>query len=56
MTGTQSRLERRGTDLRPAGAALPTLAWVVITVFAVQKWFRGEPRREGTRGTGPCRN
>lgn len=27
------------------GAALTTLAWVVITVFAVQKWFRWEPRR-----------
>ncbi|MEU8436515.1 ABC transporter permease [Streptomyces sp. NPDC029216] len=27
------------------GAALTTLAWVMITVFAVQKWFRWEPRR-----------
>ncbi|MEU9255810.1 ABC transporter permease [Streptomyces sp. NPDC048270] len=27
------------------GATLTTLAWVVITVFAVQKWFRWEPRR-----------
>ncbi|MBT2543506.1 ABC transporter permease [Streptomyces sp. ISL-44] len=27
------------------GAALNTLAWVMITVFAVQKWFRWEPRR-----------
>ncbi|MBW5485182.1 ABC transporter permease [Streptomyces bambusae] len=27
------------------GAALTTLAWMVITVFAVQRWFRWEPRR-----------
>ncbi|MDX3535401.1 ABC transporter permease [Streptomyces sp. MB09-01] len=27
------------------GAALNTLAWVMITMFAVQKWFRWEPRR-----------
>ncbi|WP_327414863.1 ABC transporter permease [Streptomyces sp. NBC_01233] len=27
------------------GAGLNTLAWVMITVFAVQKWFRWEPRR-----------
>ncbi|WP_405830898.1 MULTISPECIES: ABC transporter permease [unclassified Streptomyces] len=27
------------------GAVLNTLAWVMITVFAVQKWFRWEPRR-----------
>ncbi|MFJ3927928.1 ABC transporter permease [Streptomyces sp. NPDC090022] len=37
-TGTEA-----GTDL--ARAALVTLAWIVITVFAVQKWFRWEPRR-----------
>ncbi|MFG2982995.1 ABC transporter permease [Streptomyces sp. NPDC048258] len=27
------------------GAALTTLAWIMITVFAVQRWFRWEPRR-----------
>ncbi|RSS82434.1 ABC transporter permease [Streptomyces sp. WAC06614] len=27
------------------GAALTTLAWAVISVFAVQRWFRWEPRR-----------
>ncbi|MFD6183494.1 ABC transporter permease [Streptomyces goshikiensis] len=30
-------------DLLTAG--LTTLAWIMITVFAVQKWFRWEPRR-----------
>ncbi len=30
-------------DLVPA--SLVTLAWTVITVFAVQRWFRWEPRR-----------
>ncbi|MFE3553673.1 ABC transporter permease [Streptomyces sp. NPDC059193] len=35
-----------GTDAAGLlGAALTTLAWVVITVFAVQRWFRWEPRR-----------
>ncbi|MGA4957318.1 ABC transporter permease [Streptomyces lavendulocolor] len=28
-----------------AGAALTALAWTVISVFAVQRWFRWEPRR-----------
>ncbi|MET9320128.1 ABC transporter permease [Streptomyces sp. NPDC003038] len=32
-----------GGDL--LGAAVPALAWIVITVFAVQRWFRWEPRR-----------
>ncbi|MFJ3519586.1 MULTISPECIES: ABC transporter permease [unclassified Streptomyces] len=32
-----------GGDL--LGAGLNTLAWTVITVFAVQRWFRWEPRR-----------
>ncbi|MFJ3879187.1 ABC transporter permease [Streptomyces sp. NPDC090077] len=32
-----------GYDL--LGAALTTLAWMIITVFAVQRWFRWEPRR-----------
>ncbi|MFF3618209.1 ABC transporter permease [Streptomyces sp. NPDC002467] len=32
-----------GTDLLVAG--LGALAWTVITVFAVQRWFRWEPRR-----------
>ncbi|MCB5169663.1 ABC transporter permease [Streptomyces bambusae] len=27
------------------GAALTALAWIVITVFAVRRWFRWEPRR-----------
>lgn len=27
------------------GAGLGALAWIVITVFAVQRWFRWEPRR-----------
>lgn len=27
------------------GAALTTLAWIMVTVFAVQRWFRWEPRR-----------
>ncbi|MFF3243337.1 ABC transporter permease [Streptomyces sp. NPDC002870] len=27
------------------GAALTTLAWTAISVFAVQRWFRWEPRR-----------
>ncbi|MEV3989551.1 ABC transporter permease [Streptomyces sp. NPDC049837] len=27
------------------GAALTALAWTVISVFAVQRWFRWEPRR-----------
>lgn len=27
------------------GAALSTLAWMIVTVFAVQRWFRWEPRR-----------
>lgn len=27
------------------GAGLSALAWIVITVFAVQRWFRWEPRR-----------
>ncbi|MEV6331352.1 ABC transporter permease [Streptomyces sp. NPDC051909] len=27
------------------GAALTTVAWIVISVFAVRKWFRWEPRR-----------
>ncbi|MCX5196435.1 ABC transporter permease [Streptomyces sp. NBC_00249] len=26
-------------------AALTTLAWIMVTVFAVQRWFRWEPRR-----------
>ncbi|MFD3325162.1 ABC transporter permease [Streptomyces sp. NPDC058701] len=32
-----------GGDL--LGAALITLAWTAISVFAVQRWFRWEPRR-----------
>ncbi|WP_374774720.1 ABC transporter permease [Streptomyces sp. NBC_01310] len=32
-----------GGDLM--GAGLGALAWIVITVFAVQRWFRWEPRR-----------
>ncbi|QGV82710.1 ABC transporter permease [Streptomyces ficellus] len=32
-----------GGDL--AGAALTALAWTVVSVFAVQRWFRWEPRR-----------
>ncbi|MFI1283292.1 MULTISPECIES: ABC transporter permease [unclassified Streptomyces] len=32
-----------GGDLM--GAGLCALAWIVITVFAVQRWFRWEPRR-----------
>ncbi|MEV8534878.1 ABC transporter permease [Streptomyces sp. NPDC051211] len=32
-----------GGDLMTA--AVVTLAWTVITVFAVQRWFRWEPRR-----------
>ncbi|MEJ8643583.1 ABC transporter permease [Streptomyces sp. MS1.HAVA.3] len=32
-----------GGDL--LGAGLGALAWIVITVFAVQRWFRWEPRR-----------
>ncbi|MFD7916379.1 ABC transporter permease [Streptomyces sp. NPDC059752] len=32
-----------GGDL--LGAGLSTLAWIVISVFAVQRWFRWEPRR-----------
>ncbi|MCB5182544.1 ABC transporter permease [Streptomyces antimicrobicus] len=32
-----------GQDL--AGAALVTLAWAMISMFAVQRWFRWEPRR-----------
>ncbi|APU41470.1 MULTISPECIES: ABC transporter permease [unclassified Streptomyces] len=32
-----------GGDL--LGAGLTTLAWIVISVFAVQRWFRWEPRR-----------
>ncbi|MFF8292798.1 ABC transporter permease [Streptomyces sp. NPDC016309] len=28
-----------------AGAALTAVAWTVISVFAVQRWFRWEPRR-----------
>ncbi|GAA3393164.1 ABC transporter permease [Streptomyces roseoviridis] len=27
------------------GAALTTVAWIVLSVFAVRKWFRWEPRR-----------
>ncbi|WP_418957918.1 ABC transporter permease [Streptomyces tritici] len=27
------------------GAGLTTVAWIVLSVFAVQKWFRWEPRR-----------
>ncbi|MCX2178996.1 ABC transporter permease [Streptomyces sp. SKN60] len=27
------------------GAVLTTVAWIVISVFAVRKWFRWEPRR-----------
>uniref|UniRef100_A0AAU2JPH5 Transport permease protein n=1 Tax=Streptomyces sp. NBC_00049 TaxID=2903617 RepID=A0AAU2JPH5_9ACTN len=27
------------------GAAVTALAWIMITVFAVRKWFRWEPRR-----------
>lgn len=27
------------------GAAVTALAWVVVSVFAVQRWFRWEPRR-----------
>ncbi|MFF5783936.1 ABC transporter permease [Streptomyces sp. NPDC012693] len=27
------------------GAALTTVAWIVLSVFAVQRWFRWEPRR-----------
>ncbi|MFJ8162082.1 ABC transporter permease [Streptomyces sp. NPDC096136] len=27
------------------GAALTTLAWIMVTVFAVRRWFRWEPRR-----------
>ncbi|MET9609698.1 ABC transporter permease [Streptomyces sp. NPDC006512] len=26
-------------------AAVTTLAWIMVTVFAVQRWFRWEPRR-----------
>lgn len=32
-----------GGDL--LGAGLTALAWIVITVFSVQRWFRWEPRR-----------
>ncbi|MEW2583117.1 ABC transporter permease [Streptomyces virginiae] len=32
-----------GGDL--LGAGLTTLAWIMISVFAVQRWFRWEPRR-----------
>ncbi|MFD4741858.1 ABC transporter permease [Streptomyces virginiae] len=32
-----------GGDL--LGAGLNTLAWIVITVFSVRRWFRWEPRR-----------
>ncbi|MFE0605955.1 ABC transporter permease [Streptomyces sp. NPDC058892] len=32
-----------GGDL--LGAGLNVLAWIVISVFAVQRWFRWEPRR-----------
>ncbi|MFC9582683.1 ABC transporter permease [Streptomyces yangpuensis] len=32
-----------GGDL--LGAALTALAWIMISVFAVQRWFRWEPRR-----------
>ncbi|MEV7522767.1 ABC transporter permease [Streptomyces sp. NPDC091371] len=32
-----------GGDL--LGSAVTSLAWIVITVFAVQRWFRWEPRR-----------
>ncbi|MEU8777447.1 ABC transporter permease [Streptomyces sp. NPDC048606] len=32
-----------GADLTVA--ALTTLAWIMVTVFAVRKWFRWEPRR-----------
>ncbi|MEU6314722.1 ABC transporter permease [Streptomyces sp. NPDC047014] len=32
-----------GGDL--LGAGLSALAWIVVTVFAVQRWFRWEPRR-----------
>lgn len=27
------------------GAGITTVAWIVLSVFAVQKWFRWEPRR-----------
>ncbi|MFH7598191.1 ABC transporter permease [Streptomyces racemochromogenes] len=27
------------------GAVVTTLAWIMVTVFAVQRWFRWEPRR-----------
>ncbi|MFJ2443842.1 MULTISPECIES: ABC transporter permease [unclassified Streptomyces] len=27
------------------GAALTTVAWIVVSLFAVRKWFRWEPRR-----------
>ncbi|KQX49330.1 MULTISPECIES: ABC transporter permease [unclassified Streptomyces] len=27
------------------GAALTTVAWIMVSVFAVQRWFRWEPRR-----------
>ncbi|MFD4141104.1 ABC transporter permease [Streptomyces sp. NPDC058572] len=29
----------------PVGAAVTALAWTVLSVFAVQRWFRWEPRR-----------
>ncbi|HEY9368086.1 MAG TPA: ABC transporter permease, partial [Streptomyces sp.] len=32
-----------GTEL--LGAGITTVAWIVLSVFAVQKWFRWEPRR-----------
>ncbi len=32
-----------GTDL--LGAALTGLVWTAATLFAVQRWFRWDPRR-----------
>ncbi|MFD3331323.1 ABC transporter permease [Streptomyces sp. NPDC058700] len=29
----------------PAGATVTALAWIALSVFAVQRWFRWEPRR-----------
>ncbi|MFV0129076.1 ABC transporter permease [Streptomyces sp. HMX112] len=34
-----------GNPGEPAGAAAVSLAWVMISVFAVRRWFRWEPRR-----------
>ncbi|MER8234835.1 ABC transporter permease [Streptomyces sp. NPDC094049] len=49
LTGSVSLLRAGWTGGATAGdladALLPTLAWIVVSVFAVQRWFRWEPRR-----------